>query len=154
MGKRSPNPRLAKTHRNYSVGEIAALYKVHKNTVPAWRDAGLTPIADGRKPLVFVGADVSAFLEAKRTKNKHPLVFWPNLLCRLPRREGARVWGGGISSLNPHIRQPPRPLSNLHPAHPSAHFRREPCGGSGAIEDHIHGRSSEHKGCSRSLREL
>ena len=73
MGKRSPNPRLAKTHRNYSVGEIAALYKVHKNTVLAWRDAGLSPIADARKPLVFVGADVSAFLEAKRTKNKHPL---------------------------------------------------------------------------------
>jgi hypothetical protein len=73
MGKRSPNPRLAKTHRNYSVGEIAALYKVHKNTVLAWRDAGLTPIADGRKPLVFVGADVSAFLKTKRTKNKHPL---------------------------------------------------------------------------------
>ena len=73
MGKRSPNPRLAKKHRSYSVGEIAALYKVHKNTVLAWRVAGLTPIADGRKPLVFLGADLSAFLEAKRTKNKRPL---------------------------------------------------------------------------------
>jgi hypothetical protein len=73
MGKRSPNPRLAKTHRNYTVGEIAALYKVHKNTVLAWRDAGLTPIADRRKPLVFLGAELSAFLKARRTKNKRPL---------------------------------------------------------------------------------
>jgi hypothetical protein len=73
MGKRSPNPRLAKTHRNYTVGEIAALYKVHKNTVLAWRGAGLTPIADGRKPLLFLGADLSDFLEAKRRKTKCPL---------------------------------------------------------------------------------
>jgi hypothetical protein len=73
MGKRSPNPRLAKTHRNYSVGELAALYKVHKNTVLAWRDAGLIPIADRRKPLVFLGAEVTIFLRKKRQKNKHPL---------------------------------------------------------------------------------
>jgi hypothetical protein len=73
MGKRSPNPRLAKTHRNYTVGELAALYKVHKNTVLAWRDGGLTPIADRRKPLVFLGAEVSAFLLKKRLKNKRPL---------------------------------------------------------------------------------
>jgi hypothetical protein len=73
MGKRSPNPRLAKMHRNYTVGEIAALYKVHKNTVLAWRGAGLTPIADGRKPLLFLGANLSDFLEAKRTRNKRPL---------------------------------------------------------------------------------
>jgi hypothetical protein len=73
MGKRSPNPRLAKTHRNYTVGEIAALYKVHKNTVLAWRGAGLTPIADRRKPLLFLGADLSDFLDAKRTRNKRPL---------------------------------------------------------------------------------
>jgi hypothetical protein len=73
MGKRSPNPRLAKTHRNYTVGEIAALYQVHKNTVLAWRDAGLTPIADRRKPLLFLGADLSALLGKRRLKNKHPL---------------------------------------------------------------------------------
>jgi hypothetical protein len=73
MGKRSPNPRLAKTHRNYTVGEIAALYKVRKNTVLAWRDAGLTPIADRRKPLLFLGADLSAFLGKRRLKNKRPL---------------------------------------------------------------------------------
>jgi hypothetical protein len=73
MGKRSPNPRLAKTHRNYTVGEIAALYKVHKNTVLAWRNAGLTPIADRRKPLLFLGAELSAFLAKRRLKNKRPL---------------------------------------------------------------------------------
>jgi hypothetical protein len=71
MSKRSPNPRLAKTHRNYTVGEIAALYKVHKNTVLAWWGGGLTPIADRRKPLLFLGADLANFascssVEARR----------------------------------------------------------------------------------------
>jgi hypothetical protein len=56
------------------LGEVAALYKVHKNTVLAWRDAGLAPIADRRKPLLFLGAELSAFLEARRTKNKRPLL--------------------------------------------------------------------------------
>jgi hypothetical protein len=73
MGKRSPNPRRAKRDRNYSVGEVATLYKVHKNTVLAWRDAGLAPIADRRKPLLFLGSELSAFLEARRAKNKRPL---------------------------------------------------------------------------------
>jgi hypothetical protein len=73
MGKRLPNPRLAKKHRNYSVGDIAALFKVHKNTVRAWCAAGLTPINDHRKPLLFLGAALTAFLEARRAKNKRPL---------------------------------------------------------------------------------
>ena len=73
MGKRLPNPKLAKKHRNYSVSEIAALYKVHKNTVLAWREAGLAPIDDRRKPLLFLGTALSAFLESKRLKNKCPL---------------------------------------------------------------------------------
>ena len=73
MGKRSLNPRLAKMHRSYSVGEIAALYKVHKHTVLAWRSAGLAPIADRRKPLLFLGAELSAFLDARRLRNKRPL---------------------------------------------------------------------------------
>jgi hypothetical protein len=86
MGKRSPNPRLAKKNRNYSVGEIAALYKVHKNTVLAWRDAGLAPIADRRKPLLFLGAELSIFLEARRLKNKRPLV--PGQIYCVACREG------------------------------------------------------------------
>jgi hypothetical protein len=73
MGKCSPNPRLAKKDRNYSVGEVAALYKVHKNTVLAWRDAGLAPIADRRKPLLFLGSELSDFLQSKRAQNKRPL---------------------------------------------------------------------------------
>jgi len=71
--KRSPNPRLAKTHRNYTVAEIAALFDVHKNTVHAWRKAGLAPIDDRRKPLLFLGAALSAFLDARRVKRKRPL---------------------------------------------------------------------------------
>jgi hypothetical protein len=73
MPKRSPNPRLVKTHRNYTVGEIAALCKVHKNTVLAWRDAGLVPIDDRRKPLLFLGTTLSAFLTTRRARRRCPL---------------------------------------------------------------------------------
>jgi hypothetical protein len=73
MLRRSTNPRLAKTNRNYTAGEIAELYKVHRNTVLSWRKAGLAPIADRRKPLLFLGSELSAFLEARRARNRHPL---------------------------------------------------------------------------------
>ena len=73
MGKRTPNPRLAKTYRTYTVDEIATLYGVHKNTVLGWRDAGLEPIDDHRKPLLFLGRVLADFLAARRVKNKRPL---------------------------------------------------------------------------------
>jgi hypothetical protein len=73
MPKRSPNPKLAKTHRNYTVSEIATLFNVHKNTVHVWRKAGLAPIDDRRKPLLFLGSALSAFIDARRVKRKRPL---------------------------------------------------------------------------------
>lgn len=33
MGKRHPNPRLAKIHRSYTVEEVAGVFGVHRNTV-------------------------------------------------------------------------------------------------------------------------
>ena len=72
MGHRLPNPKLAKKHRTYSVGEIAALFNVHKNTVGAWRGAGLAPI-DDRRPILFLGRALAAFIEIRRAKNKRPL---------------------------------------------------------------------------------
>ena len=146
MGKRSPNPRLAKTHRNYTVGEIAALYNVHKNTVLAWRDAGLSPIADRRKPLVFLGTELSASLKpgARRICARSAR---PNLLRRLPRRERAGVWRGGIPAPDASLWQSPRSLPDLFAPHLSACFTLEPGGCSGSIERHVHGCPPEHKRC-------
>lgn len=71
MSKRHPNPRLAKIHRNYTVEEIATLFGVHRNTVRAWVKRGL-PTSDDRRPILILGRDLVAFLQARRTKNKRP----------------------------------------------------------------------------------
>ena len=39
---RNLNPNRAKIHRNYTVGEVASLLNIHKNTVRAWiKDVGI-----------------------------------------------------------------------------------------------------------------
>ncbi len=69
MSKRHPNPRLAKIHRNYTVEEVAGVFGVHRNTVREWVKRGL-PTSDGRRPMLILGADLVAFLRARRVKNK------------------------------------------------------------------------------------
>ncbi len=69
MGKRHPNPRLAKIHRSYTVDEVARLFGVHKNTVREWVKRGL-PTNDDRRPLLILGRDLVAFLRARRARNK------------------------------------------------------------------------------------
>lgn len=71
MHKRNHNPRLAKLHHCYSVEDIAKLYDVHKNTVRNWHKDGLLPI-DTRRPLLFRGAALAAFLNGRRTRAKRP----------------------------------------------------------------------------------
>lgn len=71
MGKRHPNSRLVKTHRNYTVEEIASLLRVHKNTVREWIKKGL-PVLDDMRPKLILGPDLFTFLQAKRAKNKQP----------------------------------------------------------------------------------
>lgn len=86
MRKRHPNPRLVKIHRNYTVEEIADLFRVHKCTVRAWIKAGLTT-TDNKRPRLILGRDLVEFLQARRTKNKRPCQ--PGELycvrCRVPR---------------------------------------------------------------------
>lgn len=86
MSKRHPNPRLAKIHRNYTVEEVADLFGVHRNTVREWVKRGL-PTSDDRRPMLILGADLVAFLRARRSKNKHTCK--PGELycvrCRAPR---------------------------------------------------------------------
>ena len=69
MKKRLHNPNLAKIHRNYSVDEIATLFGVHRNTVRAWVKRGLAT-SDDRRPMLTLGRDLVAFLQAQRAKNK------------------------------------------------------------------------------------
>jgi len=87
MRKRRPNHRLVKIHRNYTVEEVARLFGTHKNTVRAWVKAGL-PICDGKRPTLILGRDLTAYLKARREKNKRPCQ--PGEIycvrCRAPQR--------------------------------------------------------------------
>jgi hypothetical protein len=69
MGKRHLNHRRIKIHRTYTVEEIASLLPIHKNTVRLWIKAGL-PTIDGKRPTMLLGAQVKAFLQARRARNK------------------------------------------------------------------------------------
>jgi len=69
MGKRQPNHRLVKIHRSYTVEEIADLFRLHKNTVRQWVKDGLATI-DNKRPMLILGHVLTAFLQARRSKNK------------------------------------------------------------------------------------
>jgi Helix-turn-helix domain len=69
MGRRHPNPRRVKIHRNYSVEEVARLFGIHKNTVRGWLKRGL-PAIDDRRPTLILGQELSRFLRERRQKEK------------------------------------------------------------------------------------
>ena len=71
MGTRLPNPNRAKIHRSYDVHEAARLCGVTRQTIREWIKQGL-PVCDQHRPLVVLGADLRAFLQARRTRNKSP----------------------------------------------------------------------------------
>jgi Helix-turn-helix domain len=86
MGQRHPNPRLVKTHRSYTVEELARLLGIHKNTVRRWQGSGLQAV-DKRRPTIFDGETIRAFLNFRRASAKRPCP--PGHLycfrCRSPR---------------------------------------------------------------------
>jgi transposase-like protein len=51
MAHRRFNPRIAKSHRTYTVEEVAGTFGVHKNTVRRWVAEGL-PVIDARRPML------------------------------------------------------------------------------------------------------
>jgi len=87
MSKRHPNHRHVKIHRNYSVEEIADLFRTHKNTVRNWQKNGLAAI-DDRRPMLFYGQTLAAFLKAKKAKNKRPCKVGEIycIRCRTPKK--------------------------------------------------------------------
>ena len=91
MGTRHPNYRLVKIYRTYTVNEIACLFQIHPNTIRAWRREGLRAI-DERRPLLFKGAMLVAFLRARREEAKRPCGAG-EIYC-LPCRRPTRPAGG------------------------------------------------------------
>lgn len=87
MSKRRFNPNLAKTHRNYEVGEIAKLFTIHKNSVREWIKQGL-PVAEKRRPQLIQGSALRTFLQAKRSKNKQTCALGELYCfrCRVPKK--------------------------------------------------------------------
>src|SRR5436190_22102320 len=88
MATRHPNYRLVKINHNYSVAQIAKLFGYHRNNVRDWIKRGLPTIRDQERPMLILGRDLSAFLQARRLKNKHKCQ--PGEIycvrCRAPRR--------------------------------------------------------------------
>jgi hypothetical protein len=68
---RTVNPRLIKRHHSYTIEEVSRTLGVHKNTVRGWRARRLEPI-DNRKPILFAGKDLRAFLEREKLGRKRP----------------------------------------------------------------------------------
>jgi hypothetical protein len=92
VGTRHPNPRLAKTHRNYSVDDISRLFAVHKNTVRKWLKEGL-PSIDDQRPTLVLGFELSKFLSARRASSKQSC--GPGRLfclpCRAPKSPAGKM---------------------------------------------------------------
>ncbi len=65
------NPNRVKLHRSYTVGELADVLEVHKNSVRQWHRSGLVPV-DRCKPMLFQGGDVRAFLKKRNADRKIP----------------------------------------------------------------------------------
>jgi hypothetical protein len=87
MAARRIDPRAVKLNRSYDVAELAARLRVHKNTVRHWQRDGLKPI-DGRRPVLFQGSVIRAFLETRNASRKSPCQ--PGTIycfrCRAPRK--------------------------------------------------------------------
>lgn len=86
------NPNRAKIHRNYTVEEIALLYRVHKNTVRLWIRDGL-PTIDQKRPILIAGADLRSYWQNKRTSRKRkcqPYEIYC-VRCRIPQRPAGNM---------------------------------------------------------------
>lgn len=92
MSRRHPNPGLVKTHRSYTVSEVAECLGVHRNTVREMLRRGL-PTCDQKRPLLILGRDLADFLRARRAGSKRPCQ--PGELycvrCRAPRTPAGNI---------------------------------------------------------------
>lgn len=102
--------RLIRIRRSYTVAEVAAVLKVHRQTVRAWHKAGMNPIDETDRPLLFLGSEVRQFLTKRRNSRRRRLAddqfYCPR--CREARRshpsdiqiiDTNRLLGGGRKSM-------------------------------------------------------
>jgi hypothetical protein len=66
-----PNYRLVKTHRSFTVEEVATLLGVHRNTVRHWIKSGLA-VCDGRRPILVLGSELADYLQKRRVARRRP----------------------------------------------------------------------------------
>ncbi len=86
MAMKRINPRRAKLHRSYEVGELAELTGVHKNTVRGWIKAGL-PTVDDSRPTLILGSVFQKWWSKQRKASKRPCESGQMycLKCRAPK---------------------------------------------------------------------
>lgn len=84
---RRGHARNVKTHRSYTVDEAASVANVAKGSVLRWVKLGLLPALVDRRPYLILGADLSDFLKAKRSRGtKLALAELYCFKCRGPRK--------------------------------------------------------------------
>lgn len=90
MPRRTPNPRLVKIHRTYTIDEAARTLGVHRNTVRLWIKQAL-PTCDRRRPILILGSHLAAFQTAKRARHRRSCALGELycIRCREPRRPAA-----------------------------------------------------------------
>lgn len=66
--------RRIKTNRNYTAEEAAERLSVHPHTIRLWEKRGLKP-TDLRRPRLYRGDDLKAFIKANKVSQKKPAVM-------------------------------------------------------------------------------
>lgn len=97
MGKRHPNWRRLKTHRTYSIEDLARNLEVHEHTIRNWTRRGLLTV-DGKRPYLFRGGVVIDFLRTRRSQAKRRMRIGEIYCigCRQPKNPA-----GGMAELTP-----------------------------------------------------
>lgn len=82
------NARGLKKRRTYTAGELLRALGIHRQTLQAWRDRGLSPISKDVRPWLYLGQTVKDFARRLHAKGKchlEPDQFWC-LKCKAARR--------------------------------------------------------------------
>mgnify|MGYP003577123395 CR=1 FL=1 len=92
MSHRTPNARLVKYLRTYTVEEIARLFTIHRNTVRNWLKNGLASI-DQTRPILVHGQELIRYLDdrRKRAKRRCEAGQLYCFRCRVPQRPALNI---------------------------------------------------------------